>query len=398
MAAPVGQQNEGAFQSRLLDVVGTPDGFLGKNIAYQQIPALLEEIVSSVAMHHPAVRDANVVTFSALSTFLSDKIPEIDVCPAIPLSGNAVHLLEVMGEKFPVIKEYFFGLDAKSVQIDDISATVFTHEVPHDPRQAIEVYEFVRSLLSEQSECIVSAEQKANPNKPANGLFSEITVNNFYEVIESAGAELLIVRNHNRCFGVYIYFNRGQCAPEDRKFFDRSRETLTLPVNQEKIIEQFGVPFDPESCASVFGVFISRDVQEKLEADGGDIARGIVYDAFNHHMLTELAEAPDHPKWILGWVRTYPNPNTAIDAHIARCYYDTGIELPFSEDGDLRLKLLLINLDQLAVHGPNKDEYPIMPLAPSKYMNESNHKVRRMRESAAMIRCVDWDNPPFSGI
>lgn len=425
MAAIVGQGKEGAFQSLLLDALGTSEGILGKNITQQQIPGLLDEIISQVEARVPDARLADIGDFSELNAFLSAHLPPFNVCPAVYLSDDARHLLEFMGEKFSALKQFFFGASVRAVQIDDISTAIFTHEIPDDPRQALEVYELVRALLQEQSRCVVDKAESPDPNKPANGLYSEMTIGNFYEVIKSAGAELLIARNNDDCYGIYIYFNRGKCAPEDSEFFDRARFVLTQ--NQGRIVETFGEKFDPDSCASAFGVFISPRVVDLDDQDGGKTGRGLVYDAFTYHMLTELAQAPDHPKWLLGWVRTYPSPNTAIKAHIARGYYDVGIELPFeapesslhgeksaasepskdaaaiesttvtggpsaahAEEG-MRLKLLLINLDQLAIHGIEGSEYRSSQPVASNYAREAAPRIARIRDVAAEFRFMDWD-------
>lgn len=393
MSADVEKPKEVQFEDILLDAVGTREGILGKHIPQSAFPEVLSEVVEKVGHILPSIREAAINSFAELDEFLSGHVnaqpPENAGCPVLGMSKVAEDLLEVLGIRYKSIDRFIHGAWWRGIQINDISTEIFADGLLEGKKQVLEVFSFARELLREQGLCIVTEIEKANPDLPSCGLFSKITVQNFYEVIRSAGAELLAARNDDKCFGICVYHRKGSCADEDREFYERACKALV--AHNDKIVAQFGEPFDPDNCASTYGAFISPTIKN-AEADGGAAtSRGLVYDAFIYHMLREYAQSEDRPRWILGWVRSYPNPNTAENAHEKRGYFDTGIELPFEEGSPLRLKLLLINLDQMAPHGQLSPNL-VSPLSNTPYAEKVAPLFARMQKSAHQLRFINLDN------
>lgn len=197
----------------ILDALGTPASFQGKNIRQEDFAGLLHEIVTSVSARLPEIQKAAINSFADLSQFLASCVPQVPAdsatCPVLRLSRAAEDLLEGMGLRYEPIDRFFHGAGWGGVRIGDFTAKLFADASLEGKKQVLEVFTLVRELLREQGLCVLTEKEKANPDLPSCGLYSKITLHNFYEILRSAGAELLVVHNNNQAFGVSLYHNKG---------------------------------------------------------------------------------------------------------------------------------------------------------------------------------------------
>ncbi len=343
----------GELQNCILDACGVDGHILGKDIAQSEVAPAIESIVAELKHNYPTIREWAIDSMrgvEAACRILTNQfhLPECRVChvPQGKLTERAIDLIEVLAPRFPAISKFFLGRapeDFERAQVIDVSTSIFQLENLLKKKQIVEVFRFVEKLLEHQKDCVLTPEEKADPLRPACGLYNRMSLVEFYRVMQSPGSQLLLAANNDDCFGQYIYFGRGMCASEDREFFDRA--LTELEKHQPMILQHFGEKFDRHNCSSVYGAYVSNKVREDTELDGGGLGRGQIYGALSYHAFNELQL---NSRWCLGWVRTKPNPNIAENAHLRQGFLDTGIVMNYEEGSDkFQLKLLLINLDQM---------------------------------------------------
>lgn len=399
LSSIVPESPAGDFDRALLKAIRCEE-YIAGSIPHADVPALVDSVCAVLDREYPELSSiTGTLPVEKLVLKCQSLLDREKASPACvetlfrEITPHGRSLVELVAEQFDPVRRFLFAETEhhqQGAEIVDLSAaSLVAHPDEHD-------IELIRRILETQDDCVVTEEDRRDPARPVRGgLLSRMSPEDFTEALRAPDAQVLVCKNADTPYGFAIYHGTGSCAAEDREFVGRANGVLSQELHQQEIERVFGKRYDSTRAATAYGVLIDPDIKQKHERGGAETPRGVAYDAMVYYLLNELATSENRPQWVLAWVRTYPNPNLAINAHRRVLFHDTGIEMPFYPDNPdkLKLKLLLLDLDaQFDAEGKIREDVdPGQQQDRESYGNLSLLSRRRMQLATQQVPLTDFD-------